>query len=960
MDSSTHANGRRKRVLDDFEAHSFLPMTESHPRATLSMSMGEMETGGGARASFHSGDFYADVHSGIQSNMAKSRRLAGAETNAMVMSSFERDVLAPLATSALTAASYSTDVLRKTGTSRPTSPSARMASFSTSHLDHFRMDGVVGEQKENKARVMKPVAKRSLHASTMSTPKLQPALPALSQFLSPNDPPRPESSRERNIFAAAFGRASFSTEASYPSWRAASIPKREIPSPALPISNNQPVVRHSSRGASRMNNRMESASDEVSSDEEFSMENEISLSQDKLNNLSVHDIEDHLLDDQEEQEKEKESGLFITLVEAFACKLKDQEAKALKDNGVFSIWLTRQPSPIVVGRDHFYAVFGDKIHGAETFHLSRRHCLFHVSQIPTDGSTEEFKVTVENTSTNGLEVNGRAMKHGERRQLHEGDVITLLKIRKHGEDISLAYVLSNQSSTSRIARNKLTKNQDKQRPNNQSEADSSAFSAEKKGGSQGLDRSHPKSHLNLRSLCFPRISMDVLIADPFTTSTSVQPSQRGPRDELTTMLSAFASIDRLKVVYECATKEVLLQQMKKSANILIYAGGAKENSVLVEDQSGMASSVTTCEISTCVTEGDCSAKLVIVYAKATAAAQIFVDTGIPHVIFVNSANKYRSVATRYLRALIACLLKGSPIQRSHMIARQTASGLTDSTTSGGEVMCEILPATQNHDVVVGTLPQSENRRPIVKSCLASLNVFLIPTLTPHFMAREGSIAEVIGALRRNRVQVCSIAGDKGIGKSSVAIYVAKYATDRRWYKYGVHYIDVEAELSASIDKSAPSQSDFRKAVLKLQGDAEELIQHLASDSAESSSLLLVLDGCDMISPAQIRDYVVKMVQTYPGVQILLTMRDAVKTNLHSQVVEEHAVAIGELSPSDAAALFMTMARGSLDAERVRTVLPSGSAERIEKHPALMRQKGNPLFIAELVRDLKQNTLEDLV
>lgn len=39
--------------------------------------------------------------------------------------------------------------------------------------------------------------------------------------------------------------------------------------------------------------------------------------------------------------------------------------------------------------------------------------------------------------------------------------------------------------------------------------------------------------------------------------------------------------------------------------------------------------------------------------------------------------------------------------------------------------------------------------------------------------------------------MCSVRGRPGIGKSSIAIYVAKHVHDRRWYRSGVYYYPVE-------------------------------------------------------------------------------------------------------------------------------------------------------------------------
>uniref|UniRef100_H3HE17 FHA domain-containing protein n=1 Tax=Phytophthora ramorum TaxID=164328 RepID=H3HE17_PHYRM len=90
------------------------------------------------------------------------------------------------------------------------------------------------------------------------------------------------------------------------------------------------------------------------------------------------------------------------------------------------------PSPIMLGRDQFQDVFGDNIRGGMLSHLSRRHCLIHVENVPSrdDSAKMSVKVRVENTSTNGIRLNGVALKSGQVRELELDDIVTLLRVRR--------------------------------------------------------------------------------------------------------------------------------------------------------------------------------------------------------------------------------------------------------------------------------------------------------------------------------------------------------------------------------------------------------------------------------------------------------------------------------------------------------------------------------------------------
>ncbi|DAZ96031.1 TPA: hypothetical protein N0F65_000026 [Lagenidium giganteum] len=124
------------------------------------------------------------------------------------------------------------------------------------------------------------------------------------------------------------------------------------------------------------------------------------------------------------------SPVSLRLSEDFLNGLSDQEVDALKARGLCYIDLQELEEPLILGRDTFRSVFGEKIRGAETVMLSRRHCVFRISLATSSGETKraEIKVEIENTSTNGVEVNDRILAHGERHVLSRGDVITLLRI----------------------------------------------------------------------------------------------------------------------------------------------------------------------------------------------------------------------------------------------------------------------------------------------------------------------------------------------------------------------------------------------------------------------------------------------------------------------------------------------------------------------------------------------------
>jgi hypothetical protein len=166
--------------------------------------------------------------------------------------------------------------------------------------------------------------------------------------------------------------------------------------------------------------------DDVSSDEELMSipapdipDPEVSFSQEKLGDLSV-------------TENNLEDSVVLTLCDGLANSLTKAERDRMELLNLYTIVLAQQPSPIVLGRDQFQDVFGDNIRGGTISHLSRRHCLIHVESMAShdDSAKLGVKVRVEDTSTNGIRVNGVPLKTGQVYELELDDVVTLLRIRR--------------------------------------------------------------------------------------------------------------------------------------------------------------------------------------------------------------------------------------------------------------------------------------------------------------------------------------------------------------------------------------------------------------------------------------------------------------------------------------------------------------------------------------------------
>jgi DNA uptake protein ComE-like DNA-binding protein len=225
-----------------------------------------------------------------------------------------------------------------------------------------------------------------------------------------------------------------------------------------------------------------------------------------------------------------------------------------------------------------------------------------------------------------------------------------------------------------------------------------------------------------------------------------------------------------------------------------------------------------------------------------------------------------------------------------------------------------------------------------KKIFPMVNRNLIPFLPPYFDGRKKELKKIFQNLRASATEsngwmrVCNIMGNQGIGKSSLAIAIASYSNSREWYPNGVHFISIETIMSEYL-KSHPLQdeeedhpqsisqqleilkqtssctfkSEFNRNVLSyFQDMIEETLVSSSTKEQLEPSTLLILDGCDYFIPVTLRDLLLRILQQYPGVQIITTSRQEMKININSKLVEEMTMALHALDKVSAAQLLLNL------------------------------------------------------
>lgn len=440
------------------------------------------------------------------------------------------------------------------------------------------------------------------------------------------------------------------------------------------------------------------------------------------------------------------------------------------------------------------------------------------------------------------------------------------------------------------------------------------------------------------------------------------------REELSEILSAFASIRTFDASsYNCASSETFGDALSDDSDVIIYTGGGDKDHLVIEGPDGLAVRFESNDILQLFNEATCiTQKLIIVIASTLEPAKLLAECGAVHVCYLSSISKHSLRVTAFIRALFAGLLKGFTIEKSYALAEFVALNDLLPIVQHTDQFCSLLPSLNRHNIKAGS-PLAEG---VVsdKNTIALLNAPFIPVLATHFLGRDVQVRQIKAALAQ-KVRVCNLYGSRGIGKSSIAIHIAKVSYRTRGYRNGVHYFAVDKlveEFQSGI-KSVVAHSDVGDCLQtnnqldhplpKIIEGVESLLRMLpGTDPANYPTTLLVLDGCDTVLPA-LEVFVMNLLRSFSGVQILLTSTEKLQLDsAEGEVLPVEVIHVEELGKVDSARLFFKLARGHLTSKQFRHHFPDSSIEAISNDERVLGTKGNPFHISRLVYDLKSQTI----
>nr|CCA26281.1 conserved hypothetical protein [Albugo laibachii Nc14] len=679
---------------------------------------------------------------------------------------------------------------------------------------------------------------------------------------------------------------------------------------------------------------------------ESDIDEDITYSQDMLHDLSV---------------QEAQALVYLELDQEFLKALNETEVDKMVELNLITIPLADVSDPVFIGRDSFKVVFGDQIHKSSTSLLSRKHCLFHVCKTGGNGPSG-YSVSVENTSTNGIDVNGEPIPRGSTQLLACGDVVTLLRLSQCQaiSNLAIRYTLRDESSPD------LNRNPHIGR----FLVDEISVSSDHHGHLSIAEEKLPLQNVSLMKQTASKEEVfrcSVMLAHSILTDMDDSKS-RDYRDELHLMFSPILSHGYIQLDFQTATK-VALEKAVKTIDLVLMAevkSSFDRPGITLVNGDGLPETLDmpmlreVCQVAP-------PSKLIILFSEEFSCAKCLSECGIPHVIYVTSSSKYKGHAAFFIRILIGGLLHEFSIKTCFENARNMAFGdiIAENHTSFDEV--QLLSTPIDHTSIHSKAKRSNCKwETIVKHNFVSLSSFVIPNPPEFFIDRNQEITEIVKFIRSSPARICNLHGAKGIGKSTIAIHVTKYVSQMQCFSPNIQYIslgDYERNILTEQDAADTEATyDFNVALLhQLHLDIDEL--HTAVTIDDSRSSLLIFDGCDFHVEAPMCDFLSRILSQFPSFKIITTSRKKLAISMKKPASIEY-LEIHPLPDQSAAKLLIAYCEEPIALDKLKQSSADWQSDDlvtvIKSHPAVKQLRGNPSLLRKLAREMKTNALDELI
>jgi predicted ATPase/DNA-binding SARP family transcriptional activator len=203
----------------------------------------------------------------------------------------------------------------------------------------------------------------------------------------------------------------------------------------------------------------------------------------------------------------------------------------------------------------------------------------------------------------------------------------------------------------------------------------------------------------------------------------------------------------------------------------------------------------------------------------------------------------------------------------------------------------------------------------------------LPAPPNAMIGRGGELAEITALLTRPEVRLVTLYGPGGVGKTRLAVAVARAVEHR--FRGGVVHVDLDG-----VEDAGALAGEAASALGVVAATAEELAERLGQ-ATRGNPALLILDGLERFLDDAAQ--VAQLLAAAANLTVLATSRAALR------LTAEHAYPVYPLAAPNAAALFVARATAA------RPDLPIGEDDREIVDAICARLDGLPLAI-ELAAD----------
>ncbi|DAZ95006.1 TPA: hypothetical protein N0F65_003632 [Lagenidium giganteum] len=413
-----------------------------------------------------------------------------------------------------------------------------------------------------------------------------------------------------------------------------------------------------------------------------------------------------------------------------------------------------------------------------------------------------------------------------------------------------------------------------------------------------------------------------------------------------------------KVIFEnakCEEQFVAQQELRD----LLLAGGhahAAAPDALHNNVSALAHDLQW--LGTSDGHAGCSSPLQLVVVSAChseSVAEAFVSAGVPHVVVVSSEDKVLDKkAMEFSKAFYTALFAGHSVAHAFQIGRVQAdlSIAHEATHSRFKLLGH---GDHEHDLLFADVAEGSfvehSLPPTRNECDAVAEVFVGRSLEVHQVYK--SLVE--GA------RLVSVTGERGIGKTEVALQCAQYAAERHLFKH-IFYLRLEVADTSALGADSNSADPAAEATALLtkfkrcfhvDGATDEDLADEIRQRCLEGTFLLILDGCNRATRrnASFRAMVTLLLRRVSSLSLLLTGDGKIGG---MDGVGEKIVTVERLPPADAALLFTLRAPRKLKAHEMGS---SSDLAAFAEHPIVRSLCGHPRTICAVAQFLETKDME---